>query len=126
MIQQWFSFWPEKGQQCEWMDGSCSDLKQIIQFAPKEDSSKAAKYKFVLDVDGSSFWSLHRISCRRLDGMCIGLTIRYYSIAILFFFSGLVLSGNGWSARFPFLLASRSLVLKSTIFTEWSELLFGP
>jgi hypothetical protein len=27
--QRWFSFWPETGQQCSWMDGSCSDLKFV-------------------------------------------------------------------------------------------------
>jgi hypothetical protein len=32
----------------------------------------------------------------------------------------LPLEGNAWSARFPRLMGSRSLVLKATAFTEWN------
>lgn len=54
--QRWFSWWPEYGQQCGWLDGSCSQLKSYINFALKAPEDEVDLYRFALDVDGNS-WS---------------------------------------------------------------------
>ncbi|ORY32933.1 hypothetical protein BCR39DRAFT_522439 [Naematelia encephala] len=65
--------------QCDGGDGSCNEMNEEIDFAPKDDPEKGNDFKYVFDTDG-----------------------------------------NAWSSRFPRLMASHNVVIKSTVFPEWN------
>lgn len=97
-----FSWWPETGQQCSWSDGTCRSLgcvgPRLLPFctwsADLFDMPSRRWRFFFVGKDPSGTADRFKVS---LD-----------------------VDGNAWSARFPRLLASKSLVLKSTAFTEWN------
>ena len=101
-----FPFWPETGQQCNWWDGTCRSLgcagssSFFLSLAPASNlfhTCRSWRYFFVgKDPSGTS------------DRFKVALDV----------------DGNAWSARFPRLMASKSLVIKSTAFTEWNAKTF--
>lgn len=42
--------------QCDWDDGTCGEMKEEIDFAPKDPKEESIKYKYILDTDGNA-WS---------------------------------------------------------------------
>lgn len=91
-----FSWWPETGQQCD--VETCKALGKDFHYAEKDPKGQADLYKWVMDVDGQSKFPLRSQPNPTLIPP----------------FSSLTSAGNGWSARFPRLLAGQSLVLKSS------------
>lgn len=77
--------------QCSSEDGSCDEMKAEIDFAQVESSDKANEYKYILDV---SYGPQSTELIVQLDG-------------------------NAWSSRFPRLMSSFNVVIKSTVFPEW-------
>lgn len=36
--------------QCDWGDGTCQEMEDEIDFAPKDDSERSNQFKYVFDV----------------------------------------------------------------------------
>ena len=66
--------------QCDGEDGTCQEMEDEIDFAPKDDAEKSNDFKYVFDVSGISIGS-DTADTKQTDG-------------------------NAWSSRFPRLMAS--------------------
>jgi beta-1,2-xylosyltransferase len=97
-----FPFWPETGQQCSWSDGTCRTLGYVA-------------WPLLISLT-SRRWPCARVS-RRWRYFFVGKDPSGTSDRFKY---ALDVDGNAWSARFPRLMASKSLVIKSTAFTEWN------